>query len=74
MRPDAVPITLLERPPTLGWKPFPPGRNPTTVLAYGGSFRRGINDCRVDVYVKYEATDASRDDVGFRVVAVEDGE
>ena len=70
----AVPITLLERPPTLGWKPFPPGRTPTAVLAYGGSFRRGINDCRVDVYVKYEATDASRDDVGFRVVAVEDGE
>jgi len=70
-----VPVTLLKSPPTLGWKPFQPERAPTTAMAYGGSFRSGINDCRVDVYSRLEATDAGHDDVGFRFVAVgDDGE
>lgn len=66
------PVALLSAPPSLGWRPFAPGRAPATVMAYGGSFRSAITECRVDVYQRYAPTDASRDDVGFRVVSVED--
>jgi formylglycine-generating enzyme required for sulfatase activity len=64
------PALLNPHPPTLGWVPFPLDRAPTTALAYGGSFRTGIRDCQVDVYRRYEASDASRGDVGFRVVHI----
>ena len=58
---------LLGQPPTVLWKPY--AKASATVLAYGGSFRSGIDDCQVESYVPYYASDSTRDSVGFRVVA-----
>jgi hypothetical protein len=53
-------------PPRLSWEQWE--QTPETIWAYGGSFRAGIDDCQVEKRVIYAKSDASHDDVGFRVV------
>jgi formylglycine-generating enzyme required for sulfatase activity len=53
-------------PPRLSWEQW--DQTPETIWAYGGSFRAGIDDCTVEDKEVYAKTDASHDDVGFRVV------
>ncbi len=55
---------ILDEPPTLTWEETP---NARTAIAFGGSFRTGIDDCQIDSRTTYLKTER-RDDVGFRIV------
>ena len=63
-------LKIIERvmgePPRVSWEQSE--RTSNRIWAYGGSFRRGIDNCTVDSREPYVKTDASHDDVGFRVV------
>lgn len=58
----------LGQPPYLMWETTAETRRARTALAYGGSFRTGIDDCQVDSRTEYLKTER-RDDLGFRLVA-----
>jgi formylglycine-generating enzyme required for sulfatase activity len=53
-------------PPRVSWDQSDKPKE--EILAYGGSFRSGIDDCKTESRAYYAKSDASHDDVGFRVV------